>query len=113
MKQWQDFLLTTSTNIIAPSILLSLIRYMKCTINYHKNDWANLLSLAEFTYNNTIQRSTQQTPFFANYRYYPQFDHFNFNSLKNLTVKDFAPQLLQIRNQMKEKLITTQNNKLL
>jgi hypothetical protein len=33
-----------------------------------------LLLLAEFAYNKTIQGSTQQTPFFTNQGYHPKFD---------------------------------------
>jgi transposase InsO family protein len=44
-----------------------LEQYLCCTINYHQDNWTELLPLVEFVYNNTIQGSTQQTPFFANY----------------------------------------------
>ena len=59
-----------------------LKQYLCCTINYHKDDWAELLPLAEFAYNTTIEESTQQTPFFANYGYHPKFDQFNFNKME-------------------------------
>jgi hypothetical protein len=42
-----------------------------------------LLLLAEFAYNNTIQGSIYQISFFANYRYHPKFDQFNFNNVEN------------------------------
>jgi hypothetical protein len=43
-----------------------LEKYLRCTINYHQDNWTKLLPLAKFAYNNTIQRSIQQIPFFAN-----------------------------------------------
>jgi hypothetical protein len=49
-----------------------------------------LLPLAKFAYNNTIQQSTYQTSFFANYGYHPKFDQFNFNKVENPAVGDLA-----------------------
>jgi hypothetical protein len=36
-----------------------LEHYLCCTINYHQDNWTELLPLAEFMYNSTIQGSTQ------------------------------------------------------
>jgi hypothetical protein len=41
-------------------------------------------------YNNTIQRSTQQTPFFTNYGYHLKFDKFDFNKVENPAIEDLA-----------------------
>jgi hypothetical protein len=59
-----------------------LEQYLRCTINCHQDNWTELLPLAKFAYNNTIQGSTQQTPFFANYGYHPKFDQFDFNKVE-------------------------------
>ena len=37
-----------------------------------KNDWAKLLAIAEFVYNNTKNTSTSHTSFEFNYSYYPK-----------------------------------------
>jgi hypothetical protein len=34
-------------------------------------------------YNNTIQGSIHQIPFFVNYGSYPKFDQFNFNKVED------------------------------
>jgi hypothetical protein len=45
---------------------------IRCTINYHQDDWK--LSLAEFAYNNTLDLSSKQTPFFSSYgKYYKEY----------------------------------------
>jgi IS30 family transposase len=67
-----------------------LKQYLHCTINYHQDNWMELLSLAKFAYNNTIQGSTQQIPFFANYGYHPKFDQFDFNKVENPAAGDLA-----------------------
>jgi hypothetical protein len=59
-----------------------LEQYLRCTINYHQDNWVELLPLADFAYNNTLQGSTQQTPFFANYGHHPRFDQFNLSILR-------------------------------
>src|SRR5215469_928318 len=40
--------------------------------NYQQDNWADLLPVAKFTYNNVPHSATQVSPFFANYGYNPQ-----------------------------------------
>ena len=49
-----------------------LEQYLRCFINERQNNWADLLPFAEFSYNNSIQQSINQTPFFANYGFNPK-----------------------------------------
>ena len=52
-----------------------LEQYLRIYCNYHQNDWtAPHLSLAEFTYNNSLNTSTGMTPFYANTGHHPLFD---------------------------------------
>lgn len=50
-----------------------LEQYLRAYCNYQQDNWYNYLSLAEFSYNNTISSSTRVTPFFANYGYNPRY----------------------------------------
>jgi hypothetical protein len=86
-----------------------LEQYLRCTINYHQDNWTELLPLAKFTYNNTIQGSTQQTPFLVNYGYHPKFDKFNFNKVENPSAREFAIRLSEIYTEMKDKLLETED----
>ena len=43
--------------------------YLYYYINYKQNNWIELLSLAQYTYNSAESEDTGITPFFANYRY--------------------------------------------
>ena len=45
--------------------------YLRAFVNFKQNDWARLLSMAEFTYNNVKNASTNQTPFELNCGYHP------------------------------------------
>ena len=85
-----------------------LEQYLRCSINYHQDNWVDLLPLAEFVYNNTIQDSTKQTPFFANYGHHPRFDQFQLSTSKNPAAEDLATQLLEIQKDMKTKLLEAQ-----
>jgi len=40
-----------------------LEQYLQIFVRERQDDWYTLLSLAEFSYNNHIHSSTQQTPF--------------------------------------------------
>ena len=46
-------------------------QYLRLFINYRQNDWANWLSLAEFSYNDKRQAATGLSPFFVNYGQHP------------------------------------------
>ena len=49
-----------------------LEQYLRCFINEKQNNWADILPFAEFSYNNSLQQSINQTPFFSNYGYNPK-----------------------------------------
>jgi len=51
-----------------------LEQYLRVYINYQQDDWANLLPLAEFAYNNTSHSATMVTPFFANKGFHPKLE---------------------------------------
>uniref|UniRef100_A0A803TM74 Gypsy retrotransposon integrase-like protein 1 n=1 Tax=Anolis carolinensis TaxID=28377 RepID=A0A803TM74_ANOCA len=50
-----------------------LEQYLRCYVNYQQDNWADLLSLSEFAFNNATQNSTKEAPFFANYGFHPRF----------------------------------------
>jgi hypothetical protein len=68
-----------------------LEQYLRCFINYHQDNWVDLLPVVEFAYNNTFQESIHQTPFFANYGYHPRFDSLNLSLAENRLRKIWSP----------------------
>jgi len=48
-----------------------LKQYLQLYCNYRQNDWAEWLSIAEFSYNNRIHSSTGQSPFMINLGHHP------------------------------------------
>src|SRR6266436_1155744 len=50
-----------------------LEQYLQVYTNYQQDDWATLLPMAEFAYNNATNVTTGVSPFFANKGYHPEF----------------------------------------
>src|SRR5260221_12839907 len=50
-----------------------LEQYLQTYTNYQQDDWATLLLMAEFAYNNATNTMTGVSPFFVNKGYHPEF----------------------------------------
>ena len=61
-----------------------LEQYLRIYCNYKQDNWADLLHMAEFSYNNTVSSTTKETPFYANYGYHPRFQLEEFDTTQNL-----------------------------
>ena len=49
--------------------------YLRAFVNWEQNDWARLLPIAEFAYNNSKNASTGHTPFELNCSYHLQMSY--------------------------------------
>jgi len=49
-----------------------LEQYLRMFVDYCQTNWLEWLAIAEFSYNNKIQKSIKILPFYANYRFNPQ-----------------------------------------
>jgi len=47
----------------------TLKQYLRCYINYKQNDWVQLLSVAQLTFNSTTTKVISMSSFFANYEF--------------------------------------------
>ena len=52
----------------------TLEQYLRHYINFKQNNWIDLLSLAQFAYNNHQHSTTRTSPFYANYGKHPNWD---------------------------------------
>src|SRR5260221_9633453 len=50
-----------------------LEQYLQGYTNYQQDNWATLLPMAKFTYNNAMNATTGESPFFANKEYHLEF----------------------------------------
>ena len=80
--------------------------YLRAFVNFEQNDWARLLPMAEFAYNNAKNASTGYTPFELNCGYHPRvFYKENIDSRsKSKSADDLANDLRELMAVCREKL---------
>ena len=86
-------------------------QYLRIYCNYHQDDWSELLSLAEFSYNNAQHVSIGCSPFYANYGYNPRFtiDLRPFSNHPVPAAEEMAKRLKSIHEDLTELIKVTQN----
>ena len=82
----------------------TLETYLRAFCSYQQDNWVDYLSLAEFSFNNSINSSTQQTPFFANLGYHPTFDVNITERTTNPSSTDLASRLDIIHAELRAEL---------
>ena len=48
-------------------------QFLQGYCNYQQDNWSELLTFAEFSYNNTLSTTTGMTPFYGNYGFHPRY----------------------------------------
>jgi len=66
----------------------TLEQYLRVYYNYQQDNWADLLPLAEFTYNNTPSATTGVSPFFANRGYHPNISVYPERDMTSARARD-------------------------
>ena len=66
----------------------SLEQYLRCYVDYNHDDWAELLPVAEFAYNNLAHEGTKDTPFFLEYGRHPRAGPTLFKEPKRVDLND-------------------------
>ena len=85
----------------------SLEQYLRFYVNYNQDNWAKLLPLAEFAYNNSPHSSTKLSPFFANMGFHPNLSVVN-SSVPSPLVTQQGAQLQDIQEYLKNELAIAQ-----
>ena len=86
-------------------------QYLRIYCNYQQDNWSNLLSLAEFSYNNAHQSTIECSPFYANYGYHPQFTvDIRQASLSTPAAKSLAESLQSLHEQLTENIKSAQDH---
>ena len=72
--------------------------YLQAFVNFEQNDWAKLLPIAEFAYNNAKNASTGYTPFELNCGYHPRVSYKEDLDLcsKSRTVEELSSELQEL-----------------
>src|SRR5258707_8373130 len=78
--------------------------YMSC----QQDDWATLLPMAKFTYNNTMNATTGVSPFFANKGYHLEFTADPQVETSSAKVQAFVADLERVQVELKENIAQAQ-----
>jgi len=85
-----------------------LEQYLRLYCNYRQNNWAEWLSIAEFSYNNQIYSSTGRSPFLINLGCHPNIGQDIGKTTEDSSkTKQFLKMIKEIRNEVEEILKKT------
>ena len=86
-------------------------QYLRIYCNHQQDNWSDLLSLAEFSYNNAQHSSIGCSPFYANYGYNPKFtvDLKKFDKYPVPAAQDMAQRLKTLHEDLVELIKVAQN----
>ena len=82
----------------------TLETYLRAFCSYQQDNWVDYLPLAEISFNNSVNSSTQQTPFYPNFGYHPTFDISISERTTNPSSMDLATRLDLIQAELCAKL---------
>lgn len=84
-----------------------LEQYIRGHCNYQQDNWSDLLTLAEFAYNNTQSATINVSPFFANYGFNPRYDCVRPPTQPTPTtdvLKNFTDRMINLNNYLQSEI---------
>src|ERR1700720_3944057 len=82
----------------------TLEQYLRIYCNYQQDSWYELLTLAEFAYNNALSATTGISPFFANKGYHPNITVPPKRDLTSAPAKEFAVDHDDLHRELREQI---------
>jgi hypothetical protein len=82
----------------------TLEQYLRVYCNYQQDNWADLLPLAEFAYNNAPNATTGVSPFFANKGYHPNISVHPERDLSSARAHEYAVDLDSLHHFLREEM---------
>lgn len=79
----------------------TLEQYLRVFCNYQQGNWASLLPLAEFSYNNAPNKTTGVSSFFANKGYHPNLAVHPERNMASARAREFAADLGELHEHLK------------
>jgi len=83
----------------------TLEQYLQTYCDYQQTNWAKLLPLAEFTYNNTSSSTTGMSPFFANKGYHPNLQVQRVWELASQSTEGYVASLEEMHTELKQAIM--------
>jgi len=88
----------------------TLEQYLRTYCNYQQSDWAHLLSLAKFAYNNAPSATTKESPFFANKSYHPRLQIQTDLEPLSENSRPYLAKLESVYEELKRNIVAAQNH---
>ena len=88
----------------------TLEQYLRVYCNYQQDNWANLLPLAEFSYNNTPSTTTGVSPFFVNKGYHPNLAVHPDCNLSSARAREYAVNLELLYEYLRTEMAAAQQH---
>ena len=86
----------------------TLEQYLRVYCNYQQDNWANLLPLAEFSYNNAPSVTTGVSPFFTNKGYHPNLAVHPERDLSSARAHEYAVDLESLYEYLRTEMAAAQ-----
>jgi len=86
----------------------TLEQYLRIYCNYQQDNWADLLPLAEFAYNNAPSATTGVSPFFANKGYHPNISVYPERDMTSARARDYTVDLESLHQYLREEMANAQ-----
>jgi len=86
----------------------TLKQYLRIYCNYQQDNWADLLPLAEFAYNNAPSATTGVSPFFANKGYHPNISVYPERNMTSARACDYTVDLESLHQYLREEMANAQ-----
>jgi len=86
----------------------TLEQYLRIYCNYNQDNWAELLPLAEFTYNNTPNDSTGESPFYLSKGYHPAITTHPERDFANARAHDLVVDIHALQTDLREQISIAQ-----
>jgi len=86
----------------------TLKQYLCIYCNYQQDNWADLLPLVEFAYNNTPSATTGVSPFFANKGYHPNISVYPQCDMTSTRAHDYTVNLESLHQYLHEEMANAQ-----
>ena len=88
----------------------TLEQYLWIYCNYQQDNWFELLSLVEFSYNNALSATTSVSSFFANKRYHPNITIHPEYNIASSWVCNFTVNLDELQSTFKDEIFIAQQH---
>jgi len=86
----------------------TLEQYLRIYCNYQQDNWADLLPLAEFAYNNAPSATTGVSPFFTNKGYHPNISVYLERDMTSAQARDYTVDLESLHQYLREEMANAQ-----